>query len=81
MCFAPVLSLDEAVAHPHNAQRQTFVEVAGVAQPAPAPRFSRTPGEITGPPPHAGQNSDDVLRDAGFADAEIEALRAAGAIA
>lgn len=81
VCFAPVLSMDEAVAHPHNAQRQTFVEVAGVAQPAPAPRFSRTPGEISGPPPHAGQHSDDVLRDAGFGDDEIAALRASGAIA
>jgi alpha-methylacyl-CoA racemase len=81
VCFAPVLSMDEAVAHPHNAQRQTFVEVAGVAQPAPAPRFSRTPGEIAGPPPHAGQHSDDVLRDAGFGDDEIAALRASGAIA
>lgn len=81
VCFAPVLSIEEAVAHPHNAQRQTFVEVDGVPQPAPAPRFSRTPGEIAGPPPHAGQHSDDVLRDAGFSDDEIASLRASGAVA
>ena len=48
VCFAPVLDLDEAPKHPHNAARQTFVDVDGVVQPAPAPRFSATPGAIQG---------------------------------
>ena len=51
VCFAPVLDLDAAPKHPHNVARQTFVELGGVVQPAPAPRFSATPGEIQGPPP------------------------------
>ena len=53
VCFAPVLSMQEAPHHPHNLQRGTFTEVAGVVQPRPAPRFSRTDGEIMRPPPHA----------------------------
>ena len=52
VCFAPVLSMDEAYEHPHNKERNTFIEVAGVMQPAPAPRFSRTPGAVSSPPPH-----------------------------
>ena len=56
VCFAPVLSISEAVAHPHNRARQTFVEVEGVPQPAPAPRFSRTTVAIQGPPPKAGEH-------------------------
>jgi alpha-methylacyl-CoA racemase len=80
-CVAPVLDLDEAPRHPHNVARQTFVEHAGVTQPAPAPRFSRTPGAIRSPAPTvAGQHSTEVLRDWGFAGSEIEALAAAGAI-
>ncbi len=81
ICFAPVLSMDEAPAHPHNRARQTFVEVEGVVQPAPAPRFSRTPGEIQRPPSEAGADSEAVLADWGFAADEIGALREAGAIA
>ena len=65
VCFAPVLSLTEAPEHPHNVHRGTFVEVAGIVQPAPAPRFSRTPGEVRRPPPHAGQHTDEVLADWG----------------
>jgi alpha-methylacyl-CoA racemase len=75
VCFAPVLSLREAFEHPHNRARETFVEVAGVKQPAPAPRFSRTPGAIRRPPAHAGQHSDEILREAGFDAAEIQRLR------
>ncbi|MFT4955259.1 MAG: alpha-methylacyl-CoA racemase [Brevundimonas sp.] len=60
-CFAPVLSLDEAPAHPHLAARESFTEAFGVTQPAPAPRFSRTPGEIQGPPAKAGDKGDAVL--------------------
>ncbi|MDP6020038.1 MAG: CaiB/BaiF CoA-transferase family protein [Alphaproteobacteria bacterium] len=80
VCFAPVLSLDEAPDHPHNKARETFVEVEGVTQPAPAPRFSRTPGKIQRPPPKAGENTDEVLADWGFAADELGRLRQAGAI-
>jgi alpha-methylacyl-CoA racemase len=81
VCFAPVLSMEEAPAHPHNAARHTFTEVAGVRQPAPAPRFSRTPGEISRPPAHSGQHTEEALRDWGFSPGEIGRLRAAGTIA
>ena len=80
VCFAPVLDLDEAPKHPHNVARQTFVEVAGVTQPAPAPRFSATPGAIQGPPPAIGAHDTEALTDWGFSGAEIEALKAAGAL-
>ena len=60
-CFAPVLDLDEVQVHPHNAARQTIVTIDGVAQPAPAPRFSRTPGAVQGPPPGIGAHTQDVL--------------------
>ena len=79
-CFAPVLSMKEAPAHPHNASRQTFVEVEGVVQPAPAPRFSRTPGAITRPPAGAGEHTEEALRDWGFEQAEIDELRLHGTI-
>jgi alpha-methylacyl-CoA racemase len=80
ICFAPVLSLAEAPSHPHNAARQTFVEIGGVPQPGPAPRFSRTPGAVQGPAPKAGANNADALTDWGFGAAEVDALKAAGAI-
>jgi alpha-methylacyl-CoA racemase len=79
-CFAPVLSLGEAPAHPHSAARGMFTEVAGVVQPAPAPRFSATPSGIAGPAPEPGADTDDVLAESGYSGAEIEALRAAGAV-
>jgi alpha-methylacyl-CoA racemase len=77
VCFAPVLDLEEAPRHPHNAARQTFVEVAGVMQPAPAPRFSATPGKIQGPPPAIGAHDREALLDWGLSAAEIDALDAA----
>jgi alpha-methylacyl-CoA racemase len=80
-CFAPVLSPIEAPGHPHNAQRQTFVNVAGALQPAPAPRFSRTPGAVQRPPAVAGAHTDEALRDWGFSDAELNVLREKQAIA
>jgi alpha-methylacyl-CoA racemase len=80
VCFAPVLDLDEAPRHPHNVARQTFVEVAGVVQPAPAPRFSATPGAIQGPPPATGAHDVEALTDWGFSAAEIDDLKAAGAL-
>jgi alpha-methylacyl-CoA racemase len=80
-CFAPVLSLDEASEHPHLRERGTFVEVAGALQPGPAPRFSRTPCQISSPPPHAGQHTDEALADWGIPAAEIARLRGSKAIA
>ncbi len=80
-CFAPVLSLREAPHHPHNVARKTFVEIDGIPQPAPAPRFSRTPSAIQGPPAAAGQHTDAALRDWGFSADDVARLRAAGAIA
>jgi alpha-methylacyl-CoA racemase len=80
VCFAPVLSMGEAPDHPHNVARSTFVEVAGIKQPAPAPRFSRTPGSIQRPPPHAGQHTDEALAEWGFDPSDITKLREAGAI-
>ncbi|WP_374470489.1 CaiB/BaiF CoA transferase family protein [Phenylobacterium sp.] len=81
VCFAPVLDLDEAPKHPHNVARETFVELAGVTQPAPAPRFSATPGKIQGPPPAVGAHDRQALLDWGFTGPEIDRLADAGAIA
>jgi len=80
VCFAPVLDMDEAPAHPHNLARGTFVAVAGVTQPAPAPRFSATPGAIQGVPPKIGADNDQALTDWGFSAEAIAALRAEGAL-
>ncbi|MFN9711904.1 MAG: CaiB/BaiF CoA transferase family protein [Alphaproteobacteria bacterium] len=74
VCFAPVLDLDEAPKHPHNAARQTFVQLGGVTQPAPAPRFAETPGVIQGPPPAIGAHNTEALADWGFTEAEISAI-------
>jgi alpha-methylacyl-CoA racemase len=82
VCFAPVLSIPEALEHPHNVDRSTFVEVAGIRQPGPAPRFSRTAPEISSPPPHAGQHTDEILSAVLNFDADrVAKLREAGAIA
>jgi alpha-methylacyl-CoA racemase len=82
VCFAPVLDLNDAPLHPHNVHRQTFVERDGITQPAPAPRFSRTSGEIQRPPAHAGQHTDEVLGEwLGDSADDIAKLRDAGAIA
>jgi len=82
VCFAPILTMSEATEHPHNVERGTFVEVAGIPQPAPAPRFSRTPGEIARPPSHAGQHTDEVLAEWIGVDADrLASLRDTGAIA
>lgn len=71
VCFAPVLSMEEAPFHTHNSSRSTFVEIDGVIQPAPSPRFSRTIPEVQGPPAIAGENSEDVLTEWGFSEDEI----------
>src|SRR5579863_460058 len=79
ICFAPVLSMAEAPQHPHNRERGTFVEPDGVVQPAPAPRFSRTPGAIQRPPARAGEHTEEALRDWGFSASDLAALRTCGA--
>ncbi len=80
VCFAPVLTMGEAARHPHNVSRSTFVEVAGVQQPAPAPRFSRSTTSIARPPAHPGQHTRDVLADFGFDVADIDKLVETGAV-
>ncbi|MDP7542070.1 MAG: CaiB/BaiF CoA-transferase family protein [Acidimicrobiales bacterium] len=81
VCYAPVLTAVEATRHPHNVARGTFIDVGGITQPGPAPRLSRTPGEVRRPPAHAGQHTDEILAEAGFDDDEVAALRASGAVA
>jgi alpha-methylacyl-CoA racemase len=78
-CVAPVLSLDEALRHPHNVTRSTFVDVDGAPMPAPAPRFSRTPG-TAGQVAEIGRATVELLTEAGFGDTELAELRTAGAI-
>jgi alpha-methylacyl-CoA racemase len=73
-CFAPVLSMEEAPSHPHNLARGTFIERDGVVQPAPAPRFSATPGAVQGPPPAVGAHTAEVLAEWGLSAGEIAAL-------
>jgi alpha-methylacyl-CoA racemase len=80
VCFAPVLTMSEAAAHPHNVERGTFVQVEGIDQPAPAPRFSRTVPEIERPPAHAGQHTREVLADLGLSTERVQALVDAGAV-
>ncbi len=80
-CFAPVLTMAEARLHPHARARGAFIDVAGVAQPRPAPRFSRTDSGVQSPPVAGGANTDEVLREWGFAAPEIATLREAKAIA
>ena len=81
VCFAPVLTMAEAAEHPHNVHRGTFVEVDGVKQPGPAPRFSRTPGAVRSGPCVPGQHTDEALGDWGLSAEEIQKLRESGAIA
>ncbi len=79
-CFAPVLSPLEAPEHPHNRARGTFLKPGGVPQPAPAPRFSRTPAATPRSPMHPGDDTEAVLGRWGFDSAEVEKLRATGAV-
>lgn len=80
-CFAPVLTMAEAADHPHNAARGTFVTVEGVTQPAPAPRFSRTPAAPPSPPQRRGEGTRRALAAWGIAADRIETLVAAGVLA
>ena len=81
VCFAPVLDFIEAQQHPHNVARETYIEVDGMVQPAPAPRFSRTPSEVQFGPRAAGENTDEVLRAWGFSADRIQELREEKALA
>ncbi|MCF8208064.1 MAG: CoA transferase [Rhodoferax sp.] len=78
-CFAPVLDFAEATQHPHNVARGTFIETDGVTHPAPAPRFSRTPG-VAGSVPKVGQHTLEILNELGYSEMEISALRESSAI-
>ena len=81
VCFSPVLTMNEARQHPHNVERETFIEVDGAPQPAPAPRFSRTPGAVTRAPVVPGTDTTDALGEWGFTTEEIAALKDSGAVA
>lgn len=80
-CVAPILTHQEAAQHPHNVQRKTFIEVDGVLQHAPAPRFSKTPAAQPQPPRIPGEDTDAVLSALGYSAEQIAELRAAGAVA
>ena len=79
-CFAPVLTLDEAARHPHNRARGTFVEIQGVPQPAPAPRFMESGTVTPTMPPAQGDDAEGVLRSLGYDAARIRRLREDGAL-
>lgn len=79
-CVVPVLSPDEAASHPHLVERGSFVDVAGMTQPAPAPRFSRTVVGVPGGAPYPGEHTAEALADWGLSDAEVAALTDAGAV-
>ena len=81
VCFAPVLTMSEAALHPHNVERGTFIDVAGVRQPAPAPRFSRTVPQVISAPAHAGQHTREVLADWGIPADRIDELVSSKAVA
>ncbi len=80
VCFAPVLSMTEAPQHPHNKERQSFIEIDGVVQPAPAPRFSRSAPEVSHPPRTPGADTADVFSGLGFSADELNALREQGVL-
>jgi alpha-methylacyl-CoA racemase len=80
-CLTPVLSPWEAAEHPHNKARGTFVEIGGLVQPAPAPRFDRTPADTPEGPHETGSDTDEVLGEYGLDATEIGRLRAAGVVA
>ena len=81
VCFAPVLSFVDAPSHPANVARKTYIEMDGVTQPAPAPRFSRTPSRVMHAGPSPGQDTGTVLAAMGFGEREIAELKQKGAIA
>jgi len=80
VCFAPVLTMSEAAQHPHNVERETFIEVGGVTQPAPAPRFSRTANEVVSTPAWPGQHTRDILEAWGVGEDRVAELLDSGAV-
>ncbi|MFT5032861.1 MAG: alpha-methylacyl-CoA racemase [Bermanella sp.] len=80
VCFAPILSMTEAPNHPHNKARNSFLEIDGVVQPAPAPKFSRTEPTVTASAKPAGSDTNDVLAGLGYGAEEIQRLREAGVL-
>lgn len=74
VCFAPILSLSEAPKHPHNVARKNFLEIDGLLQPAPAPRFSRTQPEVKTGPKAIGSDTEQILLQYGFTKDEIKDL-------
>jgi alpha-methylacyl-CoA racemase len=80
ICYAPVLTMSEAAVHPHNVVRETFVEVGGNTQPAPAPRFSITASALPRPAPMPGDDTDTILASLGVGADDIERLRRAGTV-
>lgn len=80
ICFAPVLSVEEAYSHPHNAERQNFIDIGGVIQPAPTPRFSKTPPATPQPPNNPGENSVEVLEKLGFTTEQAQQLIDSGVV-
>ncbi|MEC7917429.1 MAG: CaiB/BaiF CoA-transferase family protein [Pseudomonadota bacterium] len=81
VCFAPVLNMEEAPNHPHNKARQTFIELEGATQPAPAPRFSRTNPEVQSSPSLVGEHTDEILQSLNLGADEIEKLKTSGSVA
>ena len=79
-CVTPVLDRDEAPRHPHNVARGSFVEHDGLLQPAPSPRFSRTPGAVADPPPPRGAGGEATALTWGIPAARLHGLRATGVI-
>ncbi|HEX9259562.1 MAG TPA: CaiB/BaiF CoA-transferase family protein [Acidimicrobiales bacterium] len=79
VCFAPVLTMGEAIEHPHNVARASFVDIGGIVQPRPAPRFSRTEPAVPNPPAHPGQHTREVLLDWGLPADAVEGYLASGA--
>ena len=79
--LAPVLNAVEATSHPHNLARSVFVKIDGIAQPAPAPRFDRTPAGVPPGPPYPGRDTNEVLAGLGFSEEDTSKLRRVGAVA
>ena len=82
VCFAPVLTMQEAIRHQHNVDRKSFIEIDGITQPAPTPRFSNSPPGLPTPPPFPGQNSREILESwgMGLESSEIEQLLNSGVV-
>ena len=81
ICYAPVLSMGEIKDHPHNKSRSTYIEKDGFYQPAPAPRFSRTKGEIRHDAVLRGEHTDSILQELGLSESEVRRLYEGGVVA